>query len=80
MTEREIPIIIVGGVRYRKEDAARLGLTEDSGTKKAAPKQVASKKGAGNGGTVSGTGNGTGDADKPAGDGPAPITSSRQGK
>jgi hypothetical protein len=75
MAEKETPIIIIGGVRYRKEDAARLGLTEESGTK-----STAKKKGASDAGTVSGDTGGSGDTDKAAGEQPGPITSSKQGK
>jgi hypothetical protein len=66
------PIVKIGGVRYRREDAIRLGLIEGTG------KTV--KKGADDGGTVSGDASGSGDTDKPVSDKPKPITSSRQGK
>jgi hypothetical protein len=73
------PIIIVGGVRYRKEDAARLGLTEDSGTPKKAAKAPA-KKGAGDAGTVSGAAGGAGDADETGSVQPISSAGARQGK
>jgi hypothetical protein len=78
MAEKHEGMVIVGGVRYRHEDAVRLGLVP----KKAAPKKAEAVKEevAEDAGTVSGEPGGSGNPDEVASDKSRPAPRTGKGK